>query len=300
MHTLPTFQRTRIAPTPSGLLHLGNAFSFAITAGMARITGARILLRIDDMDQQRVREAYIRDIFDSLHFLDIPWDEGPSDFFSFQKDFSQQHRLPLYEQFLEKLWQDAMAFGCQCSRSQLAQQGYDGRCLQKDIDKNAPETAWRLDTRREKALTVQNIYKSGQAWALPATMQYFVLRKKDRFPAYQICSLADDYYYKVDLIVRGADLFDSSLAQLYLADALQLDSFKQSSFLHHPLLLSGEGHKLSKSQGAGSLQSMRTAGKTASDIYVLLSQAAGLPEEATNYKELTSLYLQSVAISQED
>lgn len=300
MKTLPHYQRTRIAPTPSGLLHAGNAFSFAITAGLARLSGARILLRIDDMDQQRSRPAYVRDIFESLNFLDIPWDEGPSDFASFQNEFSQQHRLPLYEQFLDKLWKEGLAFGCNCSRSLLAQQqqeGYAGLCLNKGISIDEPETAWRLDTRKENVISLLNIDRSVSSWSLPASMRHFIIRKKDGFPAYQLCSLADDYYFKVDLIVRGADLFDSSLAQLCLADALQLHPFKACGFFHHPLLLSEEGRKLSKSQGDGSLQSMRTSGKTASDIYELLSIQAGFPFAASNYMELTRLYLQSAGIS---
>lgn len=72
-----SFTRTRIAPTPSGFLHLGNAFSFALTASLARKTGAKILLRIDDLDHQRIQQQYVQDIFDTLHFLEIPWDEGP-------------------------------------------------------------------------------------------------------------------------------------------------------------------------------------------------------------------------------
>ncbi|HEU4606912.1 MAG TPA: hypothetical protein VFS31_02305, partial [Chitinophagaceae bacterium] len=107
-------------------------------------------------------------------------------------------------------------------------------------------------------------------------------------------------YFNVDLIIRGADLMDSSLAQLYLADTLQLDSFKQNSFLHHPLLLSGEGLKLSKSLGAGSLESMRKSGKTTRDIYSMISMEAGFPFVASNYMELTQLYLQNASASTEE
>src|SRR5580698_8544901 len=71
------FRKTRIAPTPSGFLHLGNVLSFALTAGLARRSGASILLRIDDLDRERVSREYVEDIFDALNFLGIPWDEGP-------------------------------------------------------------------------------------------------------------------------------------------------------------------------------------------------------------------------------
>ena len=80
MEKMPSFKKTRIAPTPSGYLHLGNVLSFALTAGLARQTGAGILLRIDDLDKGRVSKDYIDDIFDTLHFLRIPWNEGPRTF----------------------------------------------------------------------------------------------------------------------------------------------------------------------------------------------------------------------------
>src|SRR5882762_5324158 len=90
------FTRTRIAPTPSGFLHLGNAFSFALTAKLARETGARLLLRIDDLDRDRVEARYVQDIFETLHFLGIPWDEGPRDILAYEATWSQVYRMDLY------------------------------------------------------------------------------------------------------------------------------------------------------------------------------------------------------------
>ncbi|QEC45818.1 hypothetical protein FSB84_30565 [Pseudobacter ginsenosidimutans] len=86
MNLTKSFHKTRIAPTPSGFLHLGNAFSFILTTVLARKTGASILLRIDDMDQARAQDEYIRDIFDLLEFLELPWDEGPRNLKEFRKN----------------------------------------------------------------------------------------------------------------------------------------------------------------------------------------------------------------------
>ncbi|MES2108653.1 MAG: glutamate--tRNA ligase family protein, partial [Bacteroidota bacterium] len=96
MSNSPHFHKTRIAPTPSGFLHVGNVLSFSITAALARKTGAKTLLRIDDMDQTRANARYIQNIFDTLNFLEIPWDEGPANADDFEKSYSQVHRLNLY------------------------------------------------------------------------------------------------------------------------------------------------------------------------------------------------------------
>jgi len=105
MNLQPGFRRTRIAPTPSGFLHLGNVLSFAITAALARRTGAKILLRIDDLDRERVEGRFVEDIFETLHFLEMPWDEGPGDFHEYETRFSKVHRMDVYRAALEELRQ---------------------------------------------------------------------------------------------------------------------------------------------------------------------------------------------------
>src|SRR3546814_5255566 len=89
-------RKTPIAPTPSGFLHLGNVLSFSLTAGLAAKMNARIVLRIDDLDRERVRKRYVQDIFDTLDFLEISWHEGPANFGEYQREHSQLHRLDLY------------------------------------------------------------------------------------------------------------------------------------------------------------------------------------------------------------
>src|SRR5882757_2581728 len=96
MSLQPSFRKTRIAPTPSGFLHLGNVLSFAITVALARKKGAKILLRIDDLDRERVEGRFVEDIFETLHFLEIPWDEGPGDLHEYETRFSQVHRMDVY------------------------------------------------------------------------------------------------------------------------------------------------------------------------------------------------------------
>src|ERR1700744_3080123 len=121
-----SYKRTRIAPTPSGFLHLGNVLSFSITAALARRHDAKILLRIDDLDQARVNKNYLQDIFDTLNFLEIPWDEGPRNVGEFDQSYSQLHRMAMYNKALEKLNNGGQAFACTCSRQQL-RDGEGGR-----------------------------------------------------------------------------------------------------------------------------------------------------------------------------
>src|ERR1051325_8948231 len=131
-----SFKRTRLAPTPSGYLHFGNALSFCITAHLARKTGAKIFLRIDDLDRERLAKKYVQDIFDTLLFLEIPWDEGPRNMKEYEDEFSQAHRLHLYEKALDRLKEAGHLFACTCSCAQVSLQNdgsYPGTCRNKKL-----------------------------------------------------------------------------------------------------------------------------------------------------------------------
>lgn len=265
-----SFTRTRIAPTPSGFLHLGNAASFLLTAALARQSGARLLLRIDDMDRERVRPEYVQDVFDTLRFLEIDWEEGPRNAEEFEARWSQRHRLPLYEAALRQLAAGGHVFACTCSRAEVLQAGgdggYPGTCLHKGLSLDTPGAAWRLDTTAPRPLVWRTPQGPQQAAELPPSVRHFVVRKKDGAPAYQLSSLADDVHFGVDFIVRGADLLDSTLAQLYAAQVLGLSAFTGSSFIHHGLLPDEQGNKLSKSAGATSVRHLRQSGASPAEI----------------------------------
>ncbi|PUZ19429.1 glutamyl-tRNA synthetase [Chitinophaga costaii] len=290
----PTFHRTRLAPTPSGYLHIGNALSFALTASLARYYGAHTLLRIDDMDRERVQPAYIQDIFDTLHFLNIPWNEGPQNATAYQQHFSQLKRLSYYNEALEKLVAQDMVYACTCSRAQILRQradgSYAGTCQAKHLPLDTPNAAWRLRTDLTP-LQVKTLEQGTITAPLPATMQHFVVRKKDGYPAYQLASLVDDQHFGVDLIVRGKDLWDATLAQQYLASVLNATSFINATFYHHPLLLEPDGQKLSKSAGATSIHYQRTQGHTAETVYKMISAALRLHTPATHWTSLGKLVL---------
>lgn len=247
----------------------------ALTAAIAKKEGAAILLRIDDMDKARAKNEYREDIFDCLRFFDLPWQEGPKNTEELKTNFSQTLRLPLYEAVLDKLRSNGKVFACSCSRSEIEHTGthavYPGTCKNKTIDLFEKNVCWRLDTSERFDLQLTEYGKKTEHFALPENMHDFIVRRKDGLPSYQVCSLVDDVFFGVDLIVRGNDLWDSSLAQVYLAQLTGLNDFLNTTFLHHPLLFTKEGKKLSKSAGDTSLRYYRNKGYNKDAIFALLN-----------------------------
>lgn len=282
------FKKTRIAPTPSGYLHLGNVLSFALTAALAKKTGAKILLRLDDLDQGRANLLYVQDIFDTLNFLNIPWDEGPRNVPEYQSTWSQMQRMDLYKNALLQLAQQNNVFACHCSRSQLHGNGYSGTCCDKHIPLDTANISWRLFTDN-KALAVNTLNSGVIKTQLPDAMKDFVVKKKDGYPAYQLASLIDDSYFGVDLVVRGEDLYPSTIAQHYLADVLHRDYFHNTTFYHHPLLMESAEKKISKSAGATSVKYLREQGKTAADVYGEISKRIDTKKNLQSFEDFISL-----------
>ncbi len=288
-----TFSKTRLAPTPSGYLHLGNVLSFAITAALAEKTGAKIVLRIDDVDRERTNKLYVQDIFDTLNFLEIPWHEGPRDLAEFDREYSQMCRMELYTSALQQLRENEAIFACTCSRADVArlspESSYMGTCSGKKLPTDTPNASWRLHTEEPLLLPVKTIHGTVIDATLPPSMRDFVVKKRDTFPAYQLTSLIDDIHFGIDLVVRGEDLWASTLAQQYLSKRLGLEAFQHTTFFHHPLLVDDEGHKLSKSLGATSVQYFRKQHKKPEDIYAIISGILGVQVTLHDWRELVGL-----------
>lgn len=279
-----SYHNTRIAPTPSGFLHVGNILSFAITSALAKKSNASVLLRIDDLDQARANEEYIQDIFDTLNFLEILWDTGPGDVQDFQSGWSQSHRIGLYNEALNRLRDKGIVFACTCSRQQIK---YSQRCmcLEKHIPLDTENAAWRLITGTEK-LEIRNYNGEVIQVCLPTEMENFVVRRRDGIPAYQLASVVDDLHYNIELIVRGEDLWSSTIAQHELALALGESRFNKIAFYHHPLLLEESGQKLSKSAGSTSIKYLRGNGRQPSDIYSMIGKMMGIDQLISDWQEL--------------
>ncbi len=288
------FNKTRLAPTPSGFLHLGNIYSFVITVALARSSGAKVLLRIDDADRERTNKVFVQDIFDTLSYLDIPFDEGPLTIPEYETIYSQVHRMDTYYKALHQLRDAGKLFACTCTRTQVVHgpdSVYPGTCRHKNIPFDAPNVSWRI-IEDETELEVKGVDGSITKAQLPANMRNFIVRKKDGFPAYQLTSLLDDIHFGIDLVVRGEDLWASTLAQLYLASLLGSNTFSNTSFYHHPLISGADGNKLSKSEGATSVHYLRDH-DDAAGIYTLLAHTLNISGSASGWTDLARLIYNS-------
>ncbi len=258
---LPAGGHTRLAPTPSGYLHAGNAINFIITHRLAAATGSRVLLRIDDLDAERTRPEYVEDIFRSLEWLGISWDEGPSGPVELERQWSQMLRLDRYAELVSALRAAGHLYACTCSRAQLRATGseghYPGTCRNMDLPFDAADTSWRMRVPEVALVAVPSLIGQDTTLDLAKVMGDPVIRQRNGKPAYQVASLADDIDHGITFIVRGADLLPSTACQIHISQLLGLSAFDQVRFLHHPLLRAENGAKLSKSARAASLRSMR-------------------------------------------
>lgn len=285
--------RTRIAPTPSGFLHVGNGTAFALTYAMARAFDGKIVLRIDDLDAERMRPEYVEDIFQTLDWLGIEWDEGaisPDDFY---QNFSQHKRLDGYFDALKLLQNQSDLYACTCTRKEILELSptglYPNMCRFKNLDFEKKETAWRLLMPENTEITFKNEQNQGQIIHLGETMGDFVVRQKNGLPAYQIASLVDDLEMGINFIVRGNDLLSSTAAQIYLSQKINRTEFGGTLFLHHVLLQGTDGQKLSKSQGASSLKEWRKTGRKPTELFKKAAFWLDLPtNDVENMTDLIS------------
>ncbi|MEM1135681.1 MAG: glutamate--tRNA ligase family protein [Bacteroidota bacterium] len=245
--------RTRIAPTPSGFLHLGNVFSFVLTWLYTKKNKGQLILRIDDLDALRTKQAYIDDLFATLEWLEIDYNKGPKNPTDFNDNYSQHLRIGLYQKALKELVKKQQIFACNCSRTQIKKASSDGQypgtCITKNNNLQDKDTCWRLKDTKTKIHFVDDILGE-VAIDLNTEMRNPVLRKKDGIAAYQIASLIDDLHFNINTIVRGIDLINSTAMQIHLANLLESPAFTQSTFLHHRLLTNAQNIKLSKTQQA--------------------------------------------------
>jgi glutamyl/glutaminyl-tRNA synthetase len=272
----------RLAPTPSGYLHLGNAVNFVLTWLLVRRAGGTLHLRIDDLDRARLRRTYLENIFRVIDWLGIDYDYGPSGPDDFLRHYSQLLNLPDYNQVLRRLAQrPGLVYGSPRSRS--------GSAPQAVVPLATPGVAWRV---RVPADTTVAWVDGGQGILhvpLATEMPDFVVRKKDGVAAYQLASVVDDLRLGTTLIVRGLDLLPSTAAQVWLAGPLpETAAFGPAriQFYHHGLLTDPAGNKLSKTtQAAGDQGILAAAGPGV--VYATAARLLGLPAAAG--ESLTSL-----------
>ena len=251
---------TRFAPSPTGRLHLGHAYS----AVLGRRAGNRWLLRIEDLDPGRARAEFVDAIREDLDWLGLAPDGAPT---------VQSKRVAHYAEALEQLRSRGLVYPCFCTRADIAASltaphgdagsGYPGICrgLADDPERRAAVPhSWRLDAARAIAkVGLPGWHEAdGKAFASDAAqIGDAILARKDAPSSYHLACVIDDAAAGVDLVVRGADLRPSTPVQRLLQRLLDLP---EPAYLHHALVAHDDGRRLAKRDFAPTLAAMRAAG----------------------------------------
>lgn len=255
---------SRFAPSPSGQLHLGHAYSAALGHRAAREAGGRFILRIEDLDQTRSRLEFVAGIEEDLKWLGLQWDGEP---------LVQSQRSAAYAAALEQLRDEGLAYPCFCTRADIAQSltaphgdaatSYPGTCrnLPDDPERRASTPhCWRLNSERalERAGLPSWTEADGARFAAAAEdIGDAILARKDAPASYHLACVVDDSASGVSLVVRGADLRPSTPVQRLLQNLLELP---EPAYLHHALVVHDDGRRLAKRDKAPTLAALRSDG----------------------------------------
>jgi glutamyl-Q tRNA(Asp) synthetase len=254
---------SRFAPSPTGRLHLGHAYSAVLGYHQARDGGGRFLLRIEDLDQTRSRPEFVDAIMEDLRWLGLDWDEPL---------LIQSQRAAAYEQALEALCQKGLVYACFCTRSDIAaaleaphgpSAHYPGTCrgLPDDPERRASTPhSWRLDAAKALAITGLPSWTEADRRRFTSAREDFddaILARKDAPAAYHLACVVDDSASGVTLVTRAADLRASTPVQRLLQMLL---GFPEPRYLHHPLVAHADGRRLAKRDLAPTLAAMRDKG----------------------------------------
>jgi glutamyl-tRNA synthetase/glutamyl-Q tRNA(Asp) synthetase len=275
----PLTRLTRFAPAPTGLLHLGHVVNAVYVWGLGRVRGGRVLLRVEDHDRQRSRAAYEGALLDDLDWLGFVPDEFPTSAFRRGPCASRQSdRAEIYAEEAARLIARGLVYGCTCSRQDLAtaqaagRAGDGGRCREAGLPPR-DGLAWRL----RSADTVERFDDGlhGAVEQRPAIEHGdVVIRDRHGNWTYQFAVVVDDYLQGIDLVIRGDDLLASTGLQIALARIV--GRAQPAQFLHHALVMTPDGRKLSKSSGDTGVRDLRANGWTAADVVGHAASLAGL------------------------
>ena len=286
---------SRLAPTPSGYLHFGNAFNFLLTYLLVNLHDGVLHLRIDDLDGPRVDRASVEDIFIQLEWLGIDYHFGPSGPDDLYSRFSQQLRKDRYFNAVKVLQKAGHLFACECSRSKIRKSStstiYPGICRNKNLNFLKDNQTWRVIVPEKTFVCYRTLTDNKNYIDLTTGIGDFVIRRRDGLPAYQIASLMDDIELGVNLIVRGSDLITSTGAQLFLAKCLNDSFFPAAHFVHHMLMKNESGKKLSKSSGDHSLKFLQNKCNRPTIVYQQSAEILDLPfEDIQTLKDLVEVF----------
>ena len=296
--------RTRIAPTPSGNLHLGTAHTALFNYLFARHNKGKFILRIDDTDKTRYKKEFEEDIIRSLKWLGFEWDEGP-DIGGPYGPYRQSERMDHYWPYAEKLLKEGKAYYCYCSSEELQKEKeqlekehkpikYSGKCRnlsQKQIDeykKQDRQPAVRLVVPEKKVSFIDPT--RGEISVNSADFGDFIIVRGDKSALLMLASTVDDIEMKITHTIRGEDYLNFVPRQIMLFEALGV---KPPVFAHLPFVYGQDGSKLSKRHGAVSVTEYREMGYLPEAVFnylILLGWSSKDNREIIDKEEIVKLF----------
>ncbi|HVR34398.1 MAG TPA: tRNA glutamyl-Q(34) synthetase GluQRS [Methylomirabilota bacterium] len=271
----PSLYRGRLAPSPTGLLHLGHARTFWTAQEQARQQNGTLILRNEDLDPHRCRPMFLEAMFEDLRWFGFSWNEGP-DCGGPYGPYTQSARQPRYRSAFEQLLAGGFLYPCTCSRQDVLraltaphagedEPVYPGTCRLKSpssVTTTSP-CCWRFRVPDGSQISFIDAHHGPQSFLAGADFGDFVVWRQDGLPSYQLAVTVDDAAMRITEVVRGADLLRSTARQLLLYQAL---GWQAPAFHHCPLLTDERGVRLAKRHDALSLRQLRESGAAPEDL----------------------------------
>lgn len=271
----------RLAPSPTGYLHLGNAWAFLLAWLAARAAHGTLVLRMEDIDPDRSRPHFAEAIVHDLRWLGLDWDSGP---------VVQSQRMALYQAALDSLTKAGHTYPCYCTRKELrtlasaphigdAGAPYPNICRNLSLaerttrEQQGRKAALRLRCPEQRSIIFDDAVQGPQSMGLDDCGGDFALRRSDGVIAYQLAVVVDDALMGVNQVVRGDDIRISTPRQIWLC---QLLGYATMRYAHVPLLLDSQGERLAKRHASLSLGALRESGIQPQAIVGYLGYRAGL------------------------
>ncbi|MDG5815424.1 glutamate--tRNA ligase [Chitinispirillales bacterium ANBcel5] len=297
--------RVRFAPSPTGYLHVGGARSALFNFLFARHHGGTFILRIEDTDRSRFVEGALDEIYESLTWLGLQWDEGPEKGGDYGP-YTQSKRNHLYQKYANQLLENGHAYRCFCSSERLAsvreQQeksgnltGYDRHCrnlsneqIQQNLSENIPFII-RFKIPQGRIVKFKDLIR-GEIEYNSDVLDDLVLIKSDGFPTYHMANVIDDHLMKISHVLRGDEWIASTPRHVLIYEAF---GWQLPQFAHLPVILSPTGGKLSKRKGAASVMDYKKGGYLPEALFnflALLGWAPGDDREKISVDELVKAF----------
>ena len=280
----------RLAPSPTGAQHIGNARTYLLAWLWARSQDGRIVLRMEDVDGPRVKPGADAQALVDLHWLGLDWDEGP-DVGGRHAPYIQTQRLDLYRRLLEELKAEERVYPCTCSRKDVeeaasaphiegAEPVYPGTCAHRSVADAATidvPYSWRFRAAEGRQQFTDAVMGLQSATGRDLGGD-FVVWKNDGSPAYQLACVADDHDMEITQVLRGDDLTSSTFRQLQLYAVFR---WTPPRFAHVPLVVGPDGRRLAKRHGDTRLETIRRQDIPPEKLLGLLAWSAGQLETPT-------------------